>query len=155
MLCFWLKYESIIHNNAPSSEKVHLLLSLTPKSVHIFVSSYFGLSKRCLIRADFSPDSQMTFSLEEAIFCTQNSYLPTIGLFLLSSADVNWWTGVVWIIVMFWSSVWTLILTAPIHCRASIAEQVMESYISSNLKQQQTPLRWPETMFGWTIPLKE
>ncbi len=34
---------------------------------------------------------------------------------LLSSPDVNWWTGVVWIIVMFLSSVWTLILTAPIH----------------------------------------
>ncbi len=37
---------------------------------------------------------------------------------LLSSPDVNWWTGVVWIIVMFLSA---LILTAPIHCRASIA----------------------------------
>ncbi len=34
---------------------------------------------------------------------------------LLSSPDVNWWTGVVWIIVMFLSAVWTLILTAPIH----------------------------------------
>ncbi len=52
---------------------------------------------------------------------------------LLSSPDVNWWTGVVWIIVMFLSAVWTLILTAPIHCRASIAEQLMECYISSNL----------------------
>ncbi len=50
---------------------------------------------------------------------------------LLSSQDVNWWTGVVWIIVMFlWLLFWrhpftaehplTLILTAPIHCRASI-----------------------------------
>ncbi len=29
------------------------------------------------------------------------------------------------VIVMFLSAVWTLILTAPIHCRASIAEQVM------------------------------
>ncbi len=31
-----------------------------------------------------------------------------------------------WIIVMFLSTVWTLILTAPIHCRGSIGEQVME-----------------------------
>ncbi len=30
-----------------------------------------------------------------------------------------------WIIVMFLSAVWTLILTAPIHCRGSIAEQVI------------------------------
>ncbi len=32
---------------------------------------------------------------------------------VLSSPDVNQWTGVVWIIVMFLSAVWTLILTAP------------------------------------------
>ncbi len=37
----------------------------------------------------------------------------------------NWCTEVMWIIVMFLSAVWTLILTAPIHCRASIGEQVM------------------------------
>ncbi len=38
------------------------------------------------------------------------------------------WSGVdyLWIIVMFSSAVWTLILTAPIHCRGSIGEQVME-----------------------------
>ncbi len=55
---------------------------------------------------------------------------------LLSSQDVNWWTGVVWItcgLLMFLSAVWTLILTAPIHCRASIGEQVMQCYISPNL----------------------
>ncbi len=32
---------------------------------------------------------------------------------------------VMWIIVMFLSAVWTLIVTAPIHCRGSIGEQVM------------------------------
>ncbi len=37
--------------------------------------------------------------------------------------DVNTWTGVVWIIEMFLSAVWTLILTAPIHCRGFIGEQ--------------------------------
>ncbi len=35
-----------------------------------------------------------------------------------------------WIIVMFLSVVWTLILTAPIHCRGSTGEQVMKYYIS-------------------------
>ncbi len=30
-----------------------------------------------------------------------------------------------WIIDMFLSAVWTLILTAPIHCKGSIGEQVM------------------------------
>ncbi len=50
------------------------------------------------------------------------------------------------IIVMLLSAVWTLILTAPIHCRASIAETVMECYISTNLMKKQTHpnLGWPE-----------
>ncbi len=45
---------------------------------------------------------------------------------IFTSQDINWWTGVVWIIVMFLSAVLTLILTAPIHCRASIGEQKMQ-----------------------------
>ncbi len=49
-----------------------------------------------------------------------------------------------WIIVMFLSAVWTLILTAPIHCRGSTGEQVMEWYISPNLMKKQTHLEWPE-----------
>ncbi len=36
---------------------------------------------------------------------------------------LNWWTGVMWTIVMFLSAVWTLILTAPIHCTGSTGEQ--------------------------------
>ncbi len=37
------------------------------------------------------------------------------------------WSGKddLWIIVMILSAVWTLILTAPIHRRGSIGEQVM------------------------------
>ncbi len=40
---------------------------------------------------------------------------------LLASQSINWWTGIsvdyLWIIVLYLSAVWTLILTAPIHCR--------------------------------------
>ncbi len=39
---------------------------------------------------------------------------------VFTSQDINWWTGAVWIIVMFLSAVWTLILTAPIHSLQSI-----------------------------------
>ncbi len=56
----------------------------------------------------FSPE--MTFKVKNAL----------MDLFLK-----NWWTGAVWITVMFLSAVWTLILTAPIHYRGSIGEQVM------------------------------
>ncbi len=38
------------------------------------------------------------------------------------------------------SAVWTLILTAPIHCRASTGEQVMRCYISLNLMKEKTNL---------------
>ncbi len=53
------------------------------------------------------------------------------------------WSGMdyLWIIVMFLSAVWTLILTAPIHCRGSIDEQVMEFSNSPTLMKKQT-LRW-------------
>ncbi len=53
--------------------------------------------KRCLICADFSPDSdQTTFSLEEALLWT-HILAGSNGLKFLVSPDINWWTGVVWI----------------------------------------------------------
>ncbi len=40
--------------------------------------------------------------------------------------EVNGWTRVIlWISVMFLSAIWTLILTAPIHCRGRIDEHEM------------------------------
>ncbi len=50
------------------------------------------------------------------------------------------WSGAayLWIIVMFLSVVWTLIVTTPIHCIGSIGEQVMQ--ISPNLFQQRNKL---------------
>ncbi len=47
---------------------------------------------------------------------------------------------------MFLSAVRTLILTAPIHCRCSIDEQVMLNFSKSVLmmKQTQLHLSWPE-----------
>ncbi len=62
------------------------------------------------------------------------------------------WSGVgyLWVIVMFLSTVWTLILTAPIHCRGSIGEILMSCYISPNLMKKQTPLHlgWLEYIFS-------
>ncbi len=53
----------------------------------------------------------------------------------LSSQDVNWWTGEVWMTCgLLWCFVWTLILTAPIHYRGSI-HSIQHIYI-----------------FGWTVP---
>ncbi len=49
------------------------------------------------------------------------------------------WCGLLWCVYQ------TLILTAPIHCRASIAETLMQRHISTNLMKKQThpDLRWP------------
>ncbi len=66
------------------------------------------------------------------------------------------WSGVdyLWIIVMFLSAVWTLILTAPIHCRGSNGEQVMQCYISTNLSPWRNKLIYildglrPESKFS-------
>ena len=53
------------------------------------------------------------------------SYKHTASLFTRHSL-IDWsHVDYLWIIVMFLSAVWTLILTAPIHCRASTGEQVM------------------------------
>ncbi len=89
---------------------------------------------------DVRDNRRWTFSLEEALLWITDLYFSRkrqyevknvlLDLFqLLSSQDIKWWTGVVWMIVMFLSAVWTLILTAPIHCRASIGETVMQCYI--------------------------
>ncbi len=50
------------------------------------------------------------------------------------------WCGLLWCFYQ------TLILTAPIHCRASIAETLMQRHISTNLMKKQTHLhlRWSE-----------
>ncbi len=48
--------------------------------------------------------------------------------FLLLLKDIKMdWSGVdyLWIILMYLSAIWTLFLTAPIHCRGSISEQVI------------------------------
>ncbi len=52
------------------------------------------------------------------------------------------WCGLLWCVYQ------TLILTAPIHCRASIAETLMQRHISTNLMKKQTHLylRWS---WGW------
>ncbi len=61
-------------------------------------------------------------------------FLQTHSFWLLKTlTDGLEWYG---LLVMFLSAVWTLILTAPIHCRGSIGEQVMQCYISPNLMKK-------------------
>jgi len=124
-------------------------LSLTSESTHILV----------LICADLSDSEQTTFFKALLWIHILVKNILMMDLFqLFTSPDVNWWTGVVWIIVMLLSAVWTLILTAPIHCRASIGETVMQCYIYLMKKQTHLHLMiWGRVhfqhifIFGWTI----
>ncbi len=59
-----------------------------------------------------------------------------VSAFVFSRCSLMDWSGVDYCDVL--SAVWTLILTAPIHCRASIAETLMQRHISTNLMKKQT-----------------
>ncbi len=67
-------------------------------------------------------------------------------LMLLSSPDVNWWT------VDYCDVFITLILTAPIHCRAHIADGMLH-FSKSDEETNSSTFGWPgvqKFIFGWT-----
>ncbi len=94
---------------------------------------------------DVRNNRRWTFLLEEALLWIVDLYFGLeqrfefknilMDLFLTNSFSLHktLTDGLEWcgLLVMFLSVVWTLILTAPIHCRGSIAEQmwVVTSYI--------------------------
>ncbi len=71
---------------------------------------------------------------------------------LFASQDINLWTGVVvWITLdkMFLSTVWTLILTAPIHYSGWKNKLI---YILDSLSLSEFSASFH---FKWTIPVRE
>ncbi len=114
------KMECFLLVNSACSVHISLLIQTGwfshDKAILWIVNTYLawsnGLKLKCL---------DGFISYEKTAFCfTRHSLLG--------------WSGVDYlcIIVMFLSAYWTLILTAPIHCRGSIGEQVMQCYISPN-----------------------
>lgn len=69
---------------------------------------------------------------------------------LLTSQDVYCSTGLLWIVVLFLSFVWTLILMAPIHCKGSIGGQVISKLVPMT-KQIVQHLGWPEGEYVFSI----
>ncbi len=56
----------------------------------------------------------------------------------------------VWIIVMFLSAVWTLILTAPIHCRGYIGEQASKFlHVSFNEETNSSTVHVDLVQYTW------
>ncbi len=133
--CFWTKYESIIHNNSSSRDKVHLLLSLTSESRHIFVSSW--VCKRCLICADFSPDSdQNTFTGGRVIMDYGLLFRKEAMLKLSFSLHKTLTDGVVWIM-------WCFISCLDSHSDGTHSLQSIH-WLASDLMKKQTRLH-----LGW------
>ncbi len=66
---------------------------------------------------------------------------------MLQKTFIDDWSGVdyLWIIVMFLSAVWTLILMAPINCRGST--QMLNSSKSFQMKKQTHCIFW--IAWGW------
>ncbi len=57
---------------------------------------------------------------------------------LITNSQLVDYTRYLWIIVMFISAVWTLFLTAPIHCRGSIDEQVCNAIVLRMCSDEET-----------------
>ncbi len=119
----------------------------------------------CVWIFDVRDNSRCTLSLRKSYYelWTQISVknILMLDLFqLLSSPDVNWWTGVLWIIVMFLSdshSDGTHSLQS-IHCWDTDAEtHFYKSNEETNSSWSQIAWGWAHVqhifVFGWTIPL--
>ncbi len=96
-----------IYNNTSSSDKsISCCLSHQHPATYLFRAVL--TCKRCLICADFLPDQTRSlfhwrkhyyglFCPETTTKCLNDEFVTT----LIDLWDINWWTGVVWIIVMF------------------------------------------------------
>ncbi len=142
-------HESIIHNNASCSEKVSPVV-LSHQNLQKYLFRTILVLDLCIFLSWFRRDNFFTegsvimdYRLFWSVFM-MDLFLTNTQLF--ASQDVNWWTGVMdylWIIVMFLSAVWTLILTAPIHCRGSLVSKWCNATFFQK-KQTHVLFGWPE-----------
>ncbi len=132
---FWRKSPQTILM-LPPVKKVHPLLYCIKIHPHVCLELFWTVftCKWCLICAYLSPDlDEMTFTLNivnwellswNQRFEVKNVLMMDLFTNMQRFASLNdlHWSGVdcLWIIVMFLTAAWTLILMAPIHCRGSV-----------------------------------
>ncbi len=87
----------------------------------------FCVSKQCLICVYFSPDSDERKQYSGLLNCLNFAFVYYKHVYLCT-------------IVMFLLAVWTLILTAPIHCRGSIDDIILNlsKYVQRNKQTTST-----------------
>ncbi len=143
---------------------------LTSKSTDMFVWNCFGqfLLVKVLDRSIFLDlcilndffTAVILYDLRKPLFEDKNvlMYLFITNMQLFDSQDINWWNGVfnyLWIIDMFLSAVWTLILTAPIHWRGSFGGQGNAKLKKKNVQWRNKLIYILNDLFlGWTSPWK-
>ncbi len=156
---FLTKYKSIVHNIAFSSEKVvssesgeksaqiqHRFQAKTVQNSYkqicgwiLMEDRFYGLWTLCILAG--SNGVKLKTSWWICFLQTRSFWLHKM---LIDGLE---WCGLLWCFyqLMFLMFLSNLILTAPIHCRWSIGEQVIEWHISPNLMKKQTHLHlgWP------------
>ncbi len=88
---------------------------------------------------DFLTDEALSWIIETYLSCMQQLEVSNILMDLclaFSRCYLMHWS----VVLMFLSAVWTLNLTAPIHFRGFIGEQMISCYISQNLMKKLTHL---------------
>ncbi len=124
---FLLKYKSSIHNNYFSYENV---ISLNQeRNVHVNhrlqAKTIQNCSKQlcgCILMREenFFNGQSVIMDLNMFVHKCQNTLMMDVltkNTQPFTSQDVNWLTGVLWIIVMFLSAVWTLIMMEPMYAK--------------------------------------
>ncbi len=141
---------------ASSSEKVHLLLSRTSKSSHIIFLELFWTLVAC--NGAWSVQISLLIQTRTLFYWRKCYYglcihiliknILMMDLFhLLSSQDINWWTGVEWITCgLLWCFYQLFGLSFWRHPFTAEHPLLRQWYISPNLMQKQTHLHlgWPE-----------
>ncbi len=129
--------ESIIHNNSSSVKKcICCCLSHQNPATYLFRAVLIWCRFLSWFRLEHFFTEEVNFSYKRLnagffIFCL-----------LQMLTDELEWCGLLWCFYQ------TLILTAPIHCRASIAETLMQWCISTNLMKTQTH---PDLRWSWDV----
>ncbi len=140
--CFRLNNISIIHNIAFTSERPSYLNQ--KRNMHKSSTVYE--------QKQYKTNSVWILMWQQRMHFFIGWSVIRLWTHIWARSDRNWWTGVVWIIVMLLSAVWTLILTAPIHCRASTAETL--TYFSKS--DEETNSSTSRMIWEWGIfqPIK-
>ncbi len=163
--CFQLKYEPIIHNNASSSEKVHLLVSLTSKSTNTYLFRTVLASKQS-VQISLLIQTRPLFALEEALLLIMDLKMPwwirflqTFSFWLLKMlTDGLEWCGL-WCFYLFGLLFWRHPFTAedPLlskWCNATFLQICSDEETNSSTSWM--TWGWGHSgkfILAWTIPL--